>query len=531
MSSGADRLRAALASVAADLGAPDVEFSVERPREDAHGDFATNLAMQLARPLRKKPRDIATDIVAKLDLPELIEKTDIAGPGFINFFLKDTALASIVPVILEAGPAFGTSDIGKGTRINIEFVSANPTGPLHVGHGRGAALGDAVASVLEATGHKVTREFYVNDAGVQITKLVSSLEARMRGEPVPEGGYQGEYLIDLAEAAQREKPVDLRAWALARELDEQQKDLLEFGVVFDEWSRETTIYDRALIDATLEDLAAKGLTFEEDGALWLATSRFGDDKDRVIRKQDGTYTYFLPDLAYHRDKHERGFQRAIDVWGADHHGYVARMRAALAGLGYGEGFFDVVIVQLVKVMRGGEEVRFSKRAGDYMTLRDLFEQAGVDATRYFFLQRKGDSQFVFDVDLARRQTDENPVYYVQYAHTRLAGIFRTADRDPASVHAAFGDPSVLTEPTEQELCKRLAEYPAIVARAAETLEPHRVIAYLEDIARLVNGWYHHCRVVGEPEPVERARLMLARAARLVLANGLTLMGISAPERM
>ncbi|MEX0690298.1 MAG: arginine--tRNA ligase [Gemmatimonadales bacterium] len=534
MSSAADQLRAALAQIASQLGAPGTEFAVERPREESHGDFSTNLAMQLARALKQKPRDLANAIIAKLDLPDLIAKTEIAGPGFINFFVKHGALSDIVGVILKAGAQYGRAaqgQAGQGTKVNVEFVSANPTGPLHVGHGRGAALGDAIATLLEATGHAVTREFYVNDAGVQINKLVASLEARLKGEPVAEGGYQGEYLIELADAARRAQPADLRAWALDQMLAEQRRDLAEFGVKFDVWASEQAMYERQRIEATLKDLTGHGLTFDEGGALWLATSRFGDDKDRVLRKQDGTFTYFLPDIAYHRDKHERGFTRAIDIWGADHHGYVPRMRAALMGLGYGEHFFDAVLVQLVKVLRDGVEVKFSKRSGDFITLRELFEDAGVDATRYFFLQRKGDSQFVFDVDLARRQTDENPVYYVQYAHTRMAGIFRTADVDPTSVTVGFADLAPLTEPSEQDLLKQLAEYPEVVSRAAASLEPHRVITYLEEVARLVNAWYHHCRVVGEPAPVERARLMLARAAQIVLANGLTLMGISAPERM
>jgi len=548
VSVGADRVRAALVRIAAELGAPDVEFALERPREDAHGDLATNLALQLARPLRRKPRAIADAIVAALDLPaDVVTRVEIAGPGFINFFLAETAVTAVLDPILAAGAAYGRADVGHGTRVNIEFVSANPTGPLHVGNGRGAALGDAIASLLEATGHAVTREFYVNDAGVQIGKLARSLWARLqqaagREAAVPDGGYHGAYLEEMATALLAEHPgladrreeeilPRLESLAMERMRAEQDRDLADFGVRFDVYASERAIYDSGKIEATLEVLEERELVFEEDGALWLATSRFGDDKDRVIRKRDGTYTYFLPDLAYHRDKAERGFARAIDVWGADHHGYVARMRAALLGLGLGEAFFDAVIVQLVKVTRGGEEVRFSKRAGDIITLRELFEETGVDAARYFFLQRKGDSQFVFDVDLAKRQTDENPVYYVQYAHTRMAGIFRTADMVPQTIVAGWADPSPLTDPSEQELMKRLADYPGIVRKAAEALEPHRVIAYLEDLARLVNVWYHRCRVVGEAPAVQNARLLLARAAQVVLANGLGLMGVSAPERM
>jgi len=544
-----DPLREALLAIARDLGAPDLDIQLERPREDAHGDLSSNLALQLAGRLGRKPRDVAREIVTRLRLPPgVVEKMEIAGPGFINFFLAGTALAAVVRAVLGAGAAYGTSQVGRGVKVNVEFVSANPTGPLHVGHGRGAALGDAVASLLEATGHEVTREFYVNDAGVQIDRLARSLWARVQqraGRPaaIPEGGYHGEYLIELAAALleregnafadlpEAEALARCRAEALATQRAEQDRDLDEFGVRFDVVSSELDLYAGDRLVETLADLAAHGLSYERDGALWLATSRFGDEKDRVIRKQDGTYTYFLPDIAYHRDKARRGFHRAIDVWGADHHGYVARMQAAMVGLGLAPDFFEAVLVQLVRVMRGGEEVRFSKRSGDFVTLRELYLETGVDAARYFFLSRRADSQFVFDVDLAKRQSEENPIYYVQYAHTRIAGIFRNAGLDPAVVGPDFADPAPLTADVEQELLKQLGRYPEVVARAAAELEPHRIIAYLEESARLVNAWYHHYRVLGEPAPVERARLMLARAVQLVLRNGLALLGISAPERM
>jgi arginyl-tRNA synthetase len=542
-------LREALLAVARDLGAPDLDIQLERPREEAHGDLSSNLALQLAGRLGKKPRDVAREIVTRLSLPPgVVAKTEIAGPGFINFFLADSALTAVVRAVLGAGAAYGTSRVGRGVSVNVEFVSANPTGPLHVGHGRGAALGDALASLLGATGHEVTREFYVNDAGVQIDRLARSLWARVqqragRAAEIPEGGYHGAYLVELAAALleregtafadlpEAEGLARCRAEALTTQRAEQDRDLAEFGVRFDVVSSELDLYAGDRLAETLADLAAHGLTYERDGALWLATSRFGDEKDRVIRKQDGTYTYFLPDIAYHRDKARRGFHRAIDVWGADHHGYVARMQAAMLGLGLAREFFAAVLVQLVRVMREGEEVRFSKRSGDFVTLRELYLETGVDAARYFFLSRRGDSQFVFDVDLAKRQSEENPVYYVQYAHTRMAGIFRNAGVDPAAVGPDFADPAPLTADAEQELMKQLGRYPEVVARAAAELEPHRVIAYLEELARLVNAWYHHYRVLGEPQPVERARLMLARAVQLVLRNGLTLLGISAPERM
>ena len=542
-----DTIRAALAQAAARLGAPDVDVTIERPRDVTHGDLATNLALTLAKTLGQKPRAIAERLVATLDLPaSVVRKTEIAGPGFINFFLAEAQVVGVLPSIIAAGPDYGKSDVGRGRKINVEFVSANPTGPLHVGHGRGAALGDGIAALLEWTGWKVTREFYVNDAGTQIDKMARSLWARVqeavgRNGEIPEGGYHGEYLLELArEILEKEGKVfaDLpetegvrrcREIGIRAERDEQDADLREFGVRFDVVSFESAMYKRKLIEATLTELGKQGHTFTADGALWLRTTGLGDDKDRVLKKSDGTYTYLVPDIAYHRDKHERGFVRAIDVWGADHHGYIPRMRAALQALGYPDDFFHVEIVQLVRVTRGGEEVRFSKRAGDFVSLRDLFQETGVDAARYFFLMKRGDSQFVFDVDLAKSQTEENPVFYVQMAHARMSGIFRVAGRDAASVSADGVDLAVLTQPEEIELVKELAEFPEVLRRAAAPYEPHRVTAYLEGLARIAHAWYHKYRVLGEPE--EAARLVLARAIKQVLANGLTLLGIRAPERM
>ena len=542
-----DVIRAALLQAAARLGAPDVEVALERPRDRNHGDLATNLALTLAKALGQKPRAIAERLVANLELAStVIRKTEIAGPGFINFFLVEAQVVGVLPSILAAGGSYGKSDLGRQQNINVEFVSANPTGPLHVGHGRGAALGDGISALLEWTGWQVTREFYVNDAGGQIDKLARSLWARVqqaagRDASIPEGGYHGEYLAELAQQVlQKEgkgfadlpEPEGLRR---AREIGvrsqraEQDADLAEFGVRFDVVTTESSIYDRRLIDATLAELAQKGHTFTAEGALWLRTTDLGDDKDRVLKKSDGTFTYLVPDIAYHRDKHERGFVRAIDVWGADHHGYIPRMRAALQALGYPDDFFHVEIVQLVRVMRGGEEVRFSKRSGDFVSLRDLFEETGVDAARYFFLMKRGDSQFVFDVDLAKSQTDENPVFYVQMAHARMSGIFRVAARDAATVGAEGVDLAVLTQPEELALIKELAEFPDVVRRAAAAYEPHRITGYLEGLARIAHAWYHKYRVLGEPE--ETARLVLARAVQQVLANGLTLLGIRAPERM
>ncbi len=543
-----DQLRTALARVAAELGEPEAEFVLERPRDPLHGDLATNLAMALAGRAKAKPRQLAERILTLLDLPPgIVDRSEIAGPGFINFWLSQDQLARALDTILAAGSAYGRHAFGEGERVNVEFVSANPTGPLHVGHGRGAALGDGIAALLEWTGHTVVREFYINDAGVQIDRLAQSLWARVQeaaGRPaaIPEGGYHGEYLRETAAAILREHGPGFaelpeaegiarcRAIGLESQRREQDVDLAAFGVRFDVMSSEQSVYDRGLIETTLDRLRAREQVFEAEGALWLRTSAFGDDQDRVLRKQDGTFTYVLPDIAYHVDKHDRGFSRVIDVWGADHHGYVPRMRAALRALGYGEDFFAVALVQLVKVMRGGEEVKMSKRSGEFVTLRDLVEEVGVDAARYFFLMRRSESQLNFDIDLAKSQTEENPVFYVQMAHARMSGIFRVAEREPESV-AGPVDLEALPADEDRELLKKLTAFPEIVDRAAREREPHRVTGYLDELARVAHGWYHKCRVLGEPPAVEHGRLVLARAARQVLANGLTLLGCSAPDRM
>jgi arginyl-tRNA synthetase len=541
-------IRQALARAAAALGAPGAEFVLERPRDAGHGDLATNLAMVLARPLRRNPRHLAQEVLGGLDLPAgLVAKTEIAGPGFINFWLAEDVLAGALRGIVRAGDAYGRADFGTGVRVNVEFVSANPTGPLHVGHGRGAALGDGIAALLEWTGHAVTREFYINDAGVQIDRLAQSLWARVRqaaghAAGLPADGYHGEYLIETAAAllaregpafAERPEAEALpvcRAFAVDTQRREQDELLADFGVRFDVHTSEQAVYDTGKVEAALALLQERGLLFEREGALWMRTSDFGDDKDRVLRKSDGSYTYLMPDIAYHVDKFARGFDHLIDVWGADHHGYIPRMRAVLTALGHPPDRFEVPLVQLVKVVRGGEEVKMSKRAGTFVTLRDLLDEVGADAARYFFLMRRGDTPFVFDVDLATRQTDENPVFYVQMAHARMAGIFRVAGRDPETV-GDTADPADLPAAQDAELLKALTAFPEVVARAAREREPHRVTAFLEDLARVVHGWYHHCRVLGEPPAVEAARLVLARAARTVLGNGLRLLGLSAPDRM
>jgi arginyl-tRNA synthetase len=543
-----ETIRAALAAAAARLGVSEVEVAIERPRDSSHGDVATNLALALAKKLGQNPRAIAERLIAALELPPgLVRKTEIAGPGFINFFLADAQVVGALPAILAAGPAYGRSDVGHGAPINVEFVSANPTGPLHVGHGRQAALGDAIASLLEWTGWRVSREFYYNDAGAQIMNLARSVQARVRearGLPfeIPEQGYQGEYIREIAEryAAQHHKDRDaadldaVRRVAVQELRAEQDRDLQAFGVTFDVYFLESSLYTTGKVDETMRRLVAAGHTYERDGALWLRTTDFGDDKDRVMRKsaeKGSDYTYFLPDVAYHVTKWDRGFRHAINVQGADHHGTVARVRIGLQALEMGipQGYPEYVLHQMVTVMRGGEEVKLSKRAGSYMTVRDLIEEVGRDAVRYFYLMRRGETHFVFDVDLAKSQTDENPVFYVQMAHARMVGIFRVAGRDPASVSPDGVDLSVLTQPEEAELIKALADFPALVAGAAAAREPHRITGYLEGLARIAHAWYHKYRVLGEPE--EAARLVLARAVQQVLANGLTLLGIGAPERM
>ncbi len=559
-------LRAELTRAARAIGAPDsVVPNLERPRDPAHGDWATNLAMALAKPLGLKPRDIAEALVAKLDLGAAgVAETSIAGPGFINFRFEAGAHARPLADVLAEGPAYGRAQAAHGKPVNVEFVSANPTGPLHVGHGRQAALGDAISALLENAGYAVTREFYYNDAGVQIENLAKSLWVRVAqlasvDAAIPEGGYNGEYIKEIAErfVAEQGTPSDvaladgaqeiaegraprdhvifdaMRRFAVAALRAEQDLDLKAFGVRFDVYFLESSLYTDGKVEETVGMLVGGGHAFEQDGALFLRTTDFGDDKDRVMRKRDGTYTYFVPDVAYHVTKWQRGFTRAVNVQGADHHGTVARVRAGLQALEVGVplAYPEYVLHQMVTVMRGGEEVKISKRAGSYVTVRDLIDEVGRDAVRYFFLMRKGDSQLVFDVDLARSQSEENPVYYIQMAHARLSGIFRVGEIDPAGVTAEGVHWECLAEEAERELVAQLLDFPRLVAGAAEALEPHRVAVWLLETARQVHLWYHKHHVLGEPEHILKARLVLAKAARQVLANGLGILGISAPERM
>jgi arginyl-tRNA synthetase len=554
---GSGTLQEQLERIAADLGARNgLVVQLDRPRDPAHGDLTTNLALILAGQLQRKPRDVANDIIAALDLDAAgVASAEVAGPGFINFRRTADIWHGQLTEILAQDQGYGRSSIAAGRRTQVEFVSANPTGPLHVAHGRGAALGDAIASLLEWRGENVTREFYVNDAGVQIDRLGESLDARWRqlkGEAaeLPEGGYHGEYVIEMAQRAEEQlgdrlRTLDpgartrlLRDWAVGELRAEQDRDLRDFGVRFDVYSTESSLYGEGKLEETLGELRTRGLSYDADGAVWLRTTTFGDDKDRVLVKSDGSYTYFLPDLAYHREKARRGFDHVINIWGADHHGYVPRMQAALAAMGLTE-FLDVEIVQMVRLMRGDAEVKLSKRAGTIVTLRELIDMTGVDVARYFFLMRRGDTQMLFDLDLALDHSEKNPVYKVQYAHARMMSIFRKAGVMP-DAHVVQGvDLSLLRQPMELELIKQLSAFPEMVLRAAEARAPHIICEYLESTAGLVNSWYHAGNPSRNPElavlvpdaSLRAARLVLARAIRIVLRNGLQLLQLNAPDRM
>ncbi len=541
-----ERIRAELITAARELGADEsVDPIIERPRETSLGDWTTNLAMTLARPLRKKPAEIAGLLRDRMRLGDAgVQRVEIAGPGFMNFWLDPAVIAEAVRDVISENENFGKTSAGNNQPVNIEFVSANPTGPLHVGHGRQAALGDAISTLLEWTGWNVSREFYYNDAGVQIENLAASVRAWIdsadAAPQIPEGGYHGEYIREIAERYRSEQgsnaPHDIdaiRHYAVAALRAEQDLDLQAFGVEFDKYFLESSLYSDGKVEETVASLTEAGMTYESDDALWLRTSQFGDDKDRVMRKRDGTYTYFVPDVAYHVSKWQRGFRRAIDVQGADHHSTTTRVRAGLQALNMGieKGYPEYVLHQMVTVMKGGEEMKISKRAGSYVTVRDLINEVGRDAVRFFFLMRKSDSQLVFDIDVALKQSEENPVYYVQMAHARMCGIFRVGEIDREAFTADSVDLSVLTQPEELELIKSLADFPRVVLGAAESLEPHRLTTYLSETARLAHLWYHKHHVLGEPDEILRARLALARASQIVIRNSLGILGISAPERM
>ena len=532
-------------------------IKVDPTKDKAHGDYATNLALMLAKPSGMKPRELADTLVAALPASDAIQKTEIAGPGFINFFAAADAAAQIVAQVLDSGDAFGRSLIGKGEKVQVEFVSANPTGPLHVGHGRGAAIGDSLCRLLEATGYDVTREFYYNDAGAQIKNLALSVQARAKGlgpddASWPEDGYRGEYIVDVANDYMAGKTVtaddrEVTAKADADDLDaiqafavawlrrEQDLDLKAFGVEFDVYFLESSLYEDGKVEATVEKLVANGHTYEEDGAMWLRTTDFGDDKDRVMRKREGGYTYFLPDVAYHLNKWQRGFKTVINEQGADHHSTVTRVRAGLQALEVGipQGWPDYVLHQMVMVTRSGVEVKLSKRAGSYVTIRDLIDEVGRDATRFFLAARRADSQLTFDIDLARSQSNDNPVYYVQYAHARVCSMLRKTEDagQPFDHSVAMANLALLDSDQEKAVLNRLARYPEVVEHAAKSREPQQVAQYLLDLAGDFHTCYNAVKVMVDDDTLRNTRLALGLATRQVLRNGLDLMGVSAPEEM
>ena len=525
--------------------AAPVPIELDRPKNPDHGDFATNIALQLAKRVGRKPREAAEAIVAALGNDAAIARADIAGPGFINFTLSRGSRFAIVPEVHRQGAAFGRGDAGAGRRMMVEFVSANPTGPLHVGHGRQAALGDAISTLLEWQGWRVVREFYYNDAGAQIANLALSVQARLkqaRGEAVemPKDGYLGDYIREIAREyvarhfgdAAGEDLEQIRRFAVEYLRNEQDIDLKAFGVKFDSFFLESSLYTDGKVEETVQLLRKAGHVYEAEGAVWLRTTDFGDDKDRVMRKSDGTYTYFVPDVAYHLDKFRRGFASAVNVQGADHHSTVTRVRAGLQALELEipRGYPDYVLHQMVTVMKGGEEMKISKRAGSYVTVRDLVDEVGRDAVRYFFLMRRVDSQLVFDVDLAKSQSEDNPVYYVQYAHARVCSVLREWGGDVATL--ADADLAPLASAHEAALAQALAEFPEVLARAAAEFSPHLLTYYLHDgVAARLHTYYNAERFLVDDEKLKRARLALVAATRQVLANGLAVLGVSAPERM
>ncbi|MFB4324931.1 arginine--tRNA ligase [Priestia sp. BR_2] len=525
-------------------------ITLEVPKDKSHGDLATNVAMQLTRIAKKNPRQIAEAILEHLDTAKAsIEKAEIAGPGFINFTLDKGYLYPIVALVQEQGDNYGRIATGEGQKVQMEFVSANPTGSLHLGHARGAAVGDALCNVLDFAGYEVTREYYINDAGNQVVNLVKSLEARYLQElgqdaEMPEDGYHGEDIKGFAKELVAEKgdsllsmdpgerTAFLRQFGLEKELGKIKRDLNRFRVHFDEWFSETSLYEDGLVEKSLEELKAKGEAYEKDGATWLRTTDYGDDKDRVLVKNDGTYTYLTPDIAYHRNKYERGYDKILNIWGADHHGYVPRMKAAMEALGNDPDKLIVLIAQMVSLFQDGEKVKMSKRTGKAVTMEDLMDEVGVDAIRYFFTMRSMDSHLDFDMDLAVSTSNENPVFYVQYAHARICSVFRQAEEQGISLlPLADVNLSVLTAEHEYDILRKLGELPQEVSLAAENYAPHRLIRYVYELASLFHSYYRAERVITEDANQTQARLALLAAVRTVIANVLRLMGVSAPERM
>ena len=533
-------------------------IQLDRPKLIEHGDFSTNLAMMLAKPLKKNPRELATLIIDKLPPSPFIEKLEIAGAGFINFYLNEKARTFIIHEILKNPDAYGQNtsghdEKGKPQKVQIEFVSANPTGPLHVGHGRGAAIGDSLARLLKFNGWDVTREFYYNDAGAQIDNLTKSVHARCHNmdpsDPAfPEDGYRGEYIVEIANAFLNKESIlcegktihasgniddleSIRQFSVAYLRHEQDQDLNAFQIKFDVFTLESSFYQNGQIEKVVASLIKNGFTYEEDNALWLKTTEFGDDKNRVMKKSDGGYTYFIPDVAYHLNKWERGFKRVINEQGSDHHSTITRVRAGLQALkaGIPESYPEYVLHQMITVMKGGEEVKLSKRAGSYVTLRDLIDEVGCDATRYFLVARKPDSQLVFDIDLAKTQNSDNPVYYIQYAHARIAGVLKQWGGDIDKLV----DVNIKELHSTQELIliKRLSEFPEMVLHASVELAPHTIANYLKDCAADLHSYYNDTKFLVENEDEKLARLTLIRATQIVLRNGLDLLGVNAPEKM
>ncbi|MCG0277046.1 MAG: arginine--tRNA ligase [Thermanaeromonas sp.] len=525
-------------------------FVLEVPREREHGDFAANIAFVLARKAQRPPRELAEVLVRHLPLPiKGVARVNVAGPGFINFTLEENWALPVLPAVLAEDQYYGWSNIGQGQKVQVEFVSANPTGLLHMGNARGAALGDVIANLLTATGHEVTREFYINDAGNQIENFGLSLEARylqafgIEAE-VPEEGYHGRDLIDTVKrfiekegdrylhAAPSERRKALVDFALREKLTAIKKALEDFGVYYDVWFSERSLHDSGAVKKAIEDLKERGYIYEKDGALWFRSTAFGEEKDEVVVRQNGVPTYFAADIAYHRNKFERGFERVINIWGADHHGHVGRLKSALAALGYDPSRLQIVLMQLVRLFQGGEILRMSKRTGQYVTLEELLEEVGRDAARFFFVMLKPDSHLDFDLDLARSQTSDNPVYYVQYAHARICSILRLAKERGLSVPSPQEvDLNLLKHPAELALVKKIAELPEVVAGAARALEPHWLTRYAQELASLFHTFYTHCRVLADEETLRGPRLILVEATRITLRNVLHLLGISAPERM
>ena len=542
----------ALRTVAPEF-ADSLTVVMDRPKQALHGDYACNLAMQLAKPMRRSPRDIAQALIAALPASSVIDKVEIAGAGFINVFITTAAKQSVVRGILQAGDDYGRLNLGEGRKLQVEFVSANPTGPLHVGHGRGAAVGDCLCRLLDKAGWDVTREFYYNDAGAQIDNLTLSVQLRCKGvtpdDPSwPENGYRGDYISDIARDFLAKQAIDadyqhvrasgniedtssIRQFAVAYLRREQDLDLHAFKINFDVYSLESALYTEGKVEATVKKLIASGHTYEKDGALWLRTTDFGDDKDRVMRKTDGGYTYFVPDVAYHLDKWQRGFTKVINEQGADHHSTITRVRAGLQALDIGipKNWPDYVLHQMVTVLRNGEEVKISKRAGSYVTLRDLIDEVGCDATRFFLAARHPDTQMVFDIDLAKSQSNENPVYYIQYAHARIHSVLSQWDGDQSKL--ADADMSVLHSEYEQTLLQRLIDYPQVIESAAADLSPHLIAFYLKDLAADFHSYYNASRFLVDNEKIKQARLALIFASAQVMRNGLELLGVTAPEKM